>query len=103
MHDNGGFALGSVPDGFLNEEWWGLFAVADNGAQPDVLTPRAAVARLTTLWAAPEIIAHPADAAVTYLDDPTFTVAVGGTPAPSLRWQISTDGGVSSTKIALAR
>jgi hypothetical protein len=84
-HDTGGFALGSVPDGFLNEEWWGLFAVADNGAQPDILTPRAVVARLAALWTAPEITSQPSDAATTYLDDSTFNFAAGGTPAPVIR------------------
>lgn len=51
VHDAGGFESGSAPDGFFNEEWWGLFAVADNGSSPDLLTPRAAVRDLQKRWA----------------------------------------------------
>lgn len=43
VHDTDGFALRYSPDGEFNEEWWGLFAAQDNGAGPDVLTPRLVV------------------------------------------------------------
>ena len=49
-HDSGGFALPGLPDGFANEEWWGLYAIADNGAGLDILTPRATVAALRAAW-----------------------------------------------------
>ena len=40
-HDNGGSAQpGSSPDGFLNDEWWGIMQVSDNGVNPDIMTPR---------------------------------------------------------------
>lgn len=69
-HDAGGFPLASLPDGFANEEWWGLFAVADNGVQADILTPRATVAALQAAWAPPRI---------TVTDAPeSQTIAPGG-------------------------
>ncbi len=45
-----GFVASGFPDGYADEGWWGLYMVADNGAAPDLLTPRAAVARLRALW-----------------------------------------------------
>jgi hypothetical protein len=41
-HDPGGYATGSHPDGFSNEEWWGLLAAEDAGTGPDTLHPRLA-------------------------------------------------------------
>lgn len=49
----GPWAHPAFPDGWMDEEWWGLFAVAKaGGGQPDVLAPRAAVAELSALWRA---------------------------------------------------
>ncbi len=28
------------PDGYSNEEWWGIMSVMDNGAEPDIMVPR---------------------------------------------------------------
>jgi hypothetical protein len=55
QHDAGGWAASWFPDGYADEEWWGLFSVArtNGGAAPDTLTPRAGVAKLTALWTAP--------------------------------------------------
>lgn len=59
-HDAGGVSLPGLPDGFGNEEWWGLYAVADNGSLPDTLTPRATVASLRAAWAPPAAPETPA-------------------------------------------
>lgn len=84
-HDAGGFALGSLPDGFANEEWWGLYAVADNGAAPDTLTARATVAALRTAWTPPT---------VTVTAEPVSqTIAPGGSATLSVQAQAS--GGAS--------
>jgi hypothetical protein len=53
VHDIGGFPLGGLPDGYANEEWWGLYAISDNGSAPDTLSPRATVAALRAAWAPP--------------------------------------------------
>jgi hypothetical protein len=39
-HDFGGYATGQHPDGYSNEEWWGMVSVADNGSGPDIATTR---------------------------------------------------------------
>ena len=40
-HNNGGYATGSHPDGYSNEEWWGIVRTVDNGGNPDIMEPRA--------------------------------------------------------------
>ncbi|MBL9100430.1 MAG: hypothetical protein JNL82_05705 [Myxococcales bacterium] len=45
QHDNGGFPGGVHPDGFANEEWWGLMDVAR--------TPRQAYTALQAIYGAP--------------------------------------------------
>ena len=50
-HDFGGYATGSHPDGFSNEEWWGMMAVADGGGGPDIMQPRQVYYALTQEWA----------------------------------------------------
>jgi hypothetical protein len=34
----------------MNEEWWGIAAISDNGSQPDVVTPRIAYATLRDIF-----------------------------------------------------
>ncbi len=53
--DSGGFANGGYIDQQLNEEWWGIYRIADNGAQPDILTPRALQGTLQQAWTLPDI------------------------------------------------
>jgi len=53
VQGNGGHSNTLLPDTFSNEEWYGIFAVQDNGANPDLLQPRALFSRLETIWATP--------------------------------------------------
>lgn len=39
-HDYGGYASSTHPDGFSNEEWWGIMRTQDNGSSSDIMTPR---------------------------------------------------------------
>ena len=39
-HDFGGYGTGAHPDGYSNEEWWGMLSAEDNGSNPDILHPR---------------------------------------------------------------
>ena len=39
-HDPGGYGTHFHPDGFSNEEWWGMVAVQKNGSGPDIMVPR---------------------------------------------------------------
>jgi hypothetical protein len=41
-HDFGGYPTKTHPDGYSNEEWWGVVAVQDNGGGPDIVHPRQA-------------------------------------------------------------
>lgn len=60
-HDAGGYA-NPFPDGFSNEEWFGIFGAQDNGANPDLLQPRASFSRLEMLWATPVVYVSASDA-----------------------------------------
>ncbi|TKR21916.1 hypothetical protein FA014_19220, partial [Cellulomonas hominis] len=53
----------------------------------------ASAAATITLHAAPFVTADPQDQAVPEGADATFTVAVSGTPAPTLRWDVLVPGG----------
>ncbi|RIK67261.1 MAG: hypothetical protein DCC65_06835 [Planctomycetota bacterium] len=41
-HDLGGYGTAAHPDGYSNEEWWGLLRAVDSGPGPDELQPREA-------------------------------------------------------------
>jgi len=105
-HDTGGFAIGGFPDGFANEEWWGLFSVARGAAgQPDALTPRATYETLQTLWTAaevepPAITAQPASVTATAGTGVTLTVTATGEGPLSYQWRrngVPIDGATSPT------
>jgi hypothetical protein len=49
---------------------------------------------------APTITTQPADQAVVAGQTASFTAAAAGTPAPAVRWQLSTDGGASFADLA---
>jgi hypothetical protein len=74
---------------------------ADNGAQFRVLVTNSvgsATSNVATLFVnpapvAPSFTTNPTDVAVTEPATASFTVAATGTPAPTLQWQVSTDGG----------
>jgi hypothetical protein len=55
VQGNGGHSNLLLLDTFSNEEWYGIFAVQDNGVNPDVLQPRALFSRLEALWATPAV------------------------------------------------
>ncbi len=51
LHSNCGYPAGSHPDGYSNEEWWGIMRTKDNGSNPDIMEPRTAYYTLQSLWA----------------------------------------------------
>lgn len=52
-HNEGGWAGGQFPDGWADEEWWGIYRVAKGAAgQADTLEPRAVATTLKSLWTA---------------------------------------------------
>jgi hypothetical protein len=93
VHDTGGFPLGSVPDGFLNEEWWGLHAVSDNGTAPDLLLPRAGVEKLRALWVPTiTIVTPPEPRTIAPGGTATFTVDATTPAGTPLSYQWLKDG-----------
>jgi hypothetical protein len=62
-------------------------------------TATTAVATLTVQYA-PTVTTNPSSATVNAGSTATFTAAAGGNPAPTVQWQVSTDGGSSFTPIA---
>jgi hypothetical protein len=52
-HDPGGWANAAFPDGWADEEWWGINRISSGGSgAPDILQPRAVFDHLRTLWTA---------------------------------------------------
>jgi hypothetical protein len=49
--DLGGYGTRTHPDGYSNEEWWGLLWAEDNGSNPDILHPRPAFTALAEEYA----------------------------------------------------
>jgi len=50
FHSACGYANGTHPDGYANEEWWGIMRAVDNGTGPDIMQPRAVYYTLKSLW-----------------------------------------------------
>ncbi len=50
LHGRCGMATNTQPDGYANEEWWGIVRVLDNGTGPDKVEPRSVYYRLQYLW-----------------------------------------------------
>ena len=78
----------------------------DNGNQYRVIatnTAGATTSNAATLTvavpAAPSFTLHPVNVTITEGQNAQFTVAVSGTPTPTLQWQLSTDSGVTWSSI----
>jgi YD repeat-containing protein len=50
FHGTCGYATTSHPDGYSNEEWWGIMRTKDNGDAPDIMETKAGYYRLQILW-----------------------------------------------------
>jgi hypothetical protein len=50
FHSGCGYATGAHPDGYANEEWWGIVRPANNDTEPDTLRPRTVYYTLQSLW-----------------------------------------------------
>jgi hypothetical protein len=56
FHSTCGYLTGCHPDGFSNEEWWGIMRTKDNGTNPDIMEPRTVYYTLQSLWTARSIL-----------------------------------------------
>jgi len=50
FHSKCGYATAAHPDGYANEEWWGIMRSLDNGDAPDIMEPREIYYTLQYLW-----------------------------------------------------
>ena len=48
-----GFSSPAHPDGYSNMEWWGIMRASRDGANPNVMTPRALYNTLQSMWLPP--------------------------------------------------
>ncbi len=62
-------------------------------------TATTSAATLTVPFA-PTVTSDPSNQTVTVGQDATFTAAAGGSPTPTVQWQVSTDGGKTFTNIS---
>jgi len=73
----------------------------DNLSVADVFqASNAGSAAINVLGSAPLVTANPSDTTVIAGSTATFTAAATGTPAPTVQWQVSTNGGTTFTDIA---
>lgn len=49
-HDTGGYPMASFPDGWSDEEYWGVMRVEDSGDNPDIMHPRVTYYSLQGKW-----------------------------------------------------
>lgn len=62
FHSNCGYAINTHPDGYANEEWWGIMRTKDNITCsnpvlcPDIMRPRSVYNSLKILWTPPASI-----------------------------------------------
>jgi len=56
VQDYGGYPTIAHPDGYSNEEWWGVMRIVKDGSNPDIMQPRQVYGDLRDAWAieAPE-------------------------------------------------
>lgn len=86
----------------------GALTAADNGNRYRAVTSNsagtttsdAAAVTVTAAPVAPAIGNQPKDVTVNSGDTATFTTTVTGSPAPTLQWQVSTDGGTTWTTVS---
>ncbi|MBU4487925.1 MAG: hypothetical protein KKI13_02515 [Candidatus Omnitrophica bacterium] len=55
-HDYGGYENEAHPDGFSNEEWWGIMRTVDNGDSIDMMAPREVYYALKDKWSSARLI-----------------------------------------------
>ena len=50
VHSHCGYTNANHPDGYANEEWWGIMRTVKNEGQPDLMQPRKIYDVLRSLW-----------------------------------------------------
>ena len=99
LHGRCGFATNTQPDGYANEEWWGIVRVLDNGTGPDQVEPRAVYYRLQVLWGANTLaLASPNGGETWQVGKPqTIEWNYGGNPGTYVKIDLMKNGSVIRT------
>jgi len=93
LHGRCGFVSSAQPDGYANEEWWGLVRVLDNGTDPDTVEPRAVYYRLQYLWGNTLTLAAPNGGETWQIGTPqTIRWNYSGTPGPFVKIELIKNG-----------
>jgi hypothetical protein len=94
-----GFSTGSQPDGYANEEWWGLVRIRDNGTGPDTVEPRAAYYRLQTLWKANSLVVTSPDGGESLRKGQSQTIrwSYAGQPGSKVQIELLRNGSLTQT------
>jgi M6 family metalloprotease-like protein len=80
-HSTCGYSAPSHPDGYANEEWWGIMRTVDNGNGPDIMEPKGVYYRLHALWLSIAETVSPPDppsGPVTGNTGTSYTYSTGG-------------------------
>ena len=89
----------------LEMNWWGVTTAPQIAAKVSDASPLPATDFTNWLTAAPVlsglvIETQPASVSTSVGEGVSFTAAAAGTPAPTVQWQVSTNGGTTYTNIA---
>jgi uncharacterized repeat protein (TIGR01451 family) len=84
FHSTCGYATGAHPDGYANEEWWGIMRTVDNGSDPDIMQPRAVYYTLRSLWTNPNVTKQADPSPVQDGAPLTYTIRVTNTDKVTL-------------------
>jgi hypothetical protein len=85
-HSASGYVNLAHPDGFANEEWWGIMRTVKNGSNLDTMQPRGVYYTLQSLWTNPIPSPTPSPTSTlipTPSQNPTPTPTATLTPSPS--------------------
>lgn len=101
---NGGVSYANLP-GEIDATLTVAATLSDDGARYRAVFANAddsvvTVAAVLTVVETPFVIEQPAGQSVIAGTQATFTAAASGHPAPTVQWQVSTDGGVSYADLA---
>ena len=102
LHSRCGFAATDQPDGYANEEWWGIVRVLDNGTGPDTVQPRAVYYRLQVLWGDNTLALTTPNGGETWPVGKPQTIRwnYNGHPGSSVKIELLKNGGVLVKTIA---
>jgi uncharacterized repeat protein (TIGR01451 family) len=84
FHSTCGYATGAHPDGYANEEWWGIMRTVDNKSGPDIMQPRAVYYTLRSLWTNPNVTKQADPSPVQDGAPLTYTIRVTNTDKVTL-------------------